>query len=67
MEKLIYDDSFHTLYSSPNIIRMIESRRMKWMEHVTQMKQMRNAYKIVVGKPEEKGPPGRSRLYKEIS
>jgi hypothetical protein len=42
------------LYSSPDIIRMIESRRMRWAGNVARMGQTRNAYKILVGKPDGK-------------
>jgi hypothetical protein len=41
-------------YSSPNIIRMIKSRKMRWAGHVACMGKKRNAYRIVVGKPEGK-------------
>jgi hypothetical protein len=40
------------MYSSPNIIRMIKSRRMRWAGHVTRIGEKRNAYRILVGKPE---------------
>jgi hypothetical protein len=49
------------LYSSPNIIRMIKSRRMIWARHVARMRKKRNAYRILMGKPEGKGPLGRPR------
>jgi hypothetical protein len=49
------------LYSSPNIIRMIKSRRMRWAGHVARMGETRNAYRILVGKPEGKRPLGRPR------
>jgi hypothetical protein len=39
-------------YSSPSIIKMIKSRRMIWAEHVARMEDKRNAYRILVGKPE---------------
>jgi hypothetical protein len=48
------------LYSSPSIIRMIKSRRMRWAGHVTRIEK-RNAYRILVGKPEGKRPLGRPR------
>jgi hypothetical protein len=51
----------HNLYSSPSIIRMIKSRRMRWAEHVAQIGSKRNAYRISVRKPEGKRPVGRSR------
>jgi hypothetical protein len=46
--------SFITLYSSPNIIRMIKSRNMRWAGHVAQMGETRNAYRILVGQPEKR-------------
>jgi hypothetical protein len=45
-------EELHNLYSSPNIIRMIKSRRMRWARHVACMGVKRNAYRILVGKPE---------------
>jgi hypothetical protein len=50
------NEELHNLNSSQNIIRMIKSRRMKWAEHVAQMGEMRNACRILVGKPEGKSP-----------
>jgi hypothetical protein len=52
---------FHNLYSSPNIIRMIKSRRMRWVLHVAHIGEKKNASGILVGKPEGKGPLGRPR------
>jgi hypothetical protein len=49
------------LYSSPNIIRMMKSRRMRWAGHVARMGEKRNAYRILVGKPEGRRPLGRAR------
>jgi hypothetical protein len=49
------------LYTFPNIIRQIKSRRMRWKGHVARMGEERKAYKILVGKPEGKGPLGRLR------
>jgi hypothetical protein len=43
------------------MIRMIKSRRMRWAGHVTRMGEMRNAYKLLVGKPEGERPLGRPR------
>ena len=51
----------HALYSSPNIIRRLKSRRLRWAGHVPHMDQSRNAYRVLVGKPEEKRPLGRPR------
>jgi hypothetical protein len=53
--------SFVTWYPSPNIIRVIKSRRMRWVGHVAHMGEMRNAYKILVGKSEGKRPLGTLR------
>jgi hypothetical protein len=46
----------HNTYSSPNIIRMIKSRKMRWEGHVAGMRVKRNAYRILLGKPEGKRP-----------
>jgi hypothetical protein len=43
------NEELHNLYSSPSIIRMIKSRRMRWSGHVAQMGEKRNAYRILVG------------------
>jgi hypothetical protein len=58
----LHNEELHNLYSSPNIIRIIKSRRMRWAGHVARMGEPRNAYRILVGKPEEKRPLGRPRL-----
>jgi hypothetical protein len=57
----LHNEELHKLYSSPNIIRMIKSRRMRWSGHVAQMGETRNAYRILVGTPEGKKPLGRIR------
>jgi hypothetical protein len=57
----LHNEELHNLYSSPCIIRMIKSRRMRWAEHVTRMGKKRNAYRILVGKLEGKRPLGRPR------
>jgi hypothetical protein len=59
--KKLHNDELHNLYSSPSIIRMIKSRTMKWAGHLARMGGKRNAYKILVGKPEGKRPLGRPR------
>jgi hypothetical protein len=58
----LHSEEQHSLYSSPNIVKVIKSRRMCWAEYVARMGDMRNAYTILVGKPEGKGPLGRPRL-----
>jgi hypothetical protein len=57
----LHNEELHRLYSSPSIIRMIKSRRMRWAGHVARMKEKRNAYRILVGEPEGKRPLGRPR------
>jgi hypothetical protein len=57
----LHNEELHNLYSSRNIIRMIKSRRMRWAGHVVRMGRKRNAYRILVGKPEGKRPLGISR------
>jgi hypothetical protein len=57
----LHDGELHKLYSSPNIIRQIKSRRMRWAGHVTRMGEGRNVYRVLVGKPEGKRPLGRTR------
>jgi hypothetical protein len=49
----LHTEELHDLYSSPNIIMVIESQKMRWTGHVAHMREMRNMYKILVGKPEE--------------
>jgi hypothetical protein len=51
----------HNLYSSPNIIKEIKSRRMRWAGHVARMGEGRNVYRLLVGKPEGKKPLERPR------
>ncbi|KAJ4441231.1 hypothetical protein ANN_11082 [Periplaneta americana] len=51
----------HALYSSPDIIRNINSRRLRWAGHVARMGESRNAYRVLVGRPEGKRPLGRPR------
>jgi hypothetical protein len=47
--------------TSPNIIRIMKSRRMRWVGHVARIGEKRNAYRILVGKPERKRPLERPR------
>jgi hypothetical protein len=49
------------LYSSPDIIRQIKSRRMRWAGHVERMDKERNVYRVLIGKPDGKRPVGRPR------
>jgi hypothetical protein len=57
----LHNEELHNLYCSPSIIRIIKSRRMRWAGHVARMVEKRNAYGILVGKPEGKRPLGRPR------
>jgi hypothetical protein len=54
-------EELHILYSSPNIIRQIESRRLTWAGHVARIRDERKVYKVLMGKPEGKRPLGRPR------
>jgi hypothetical protein len=57
----LHNDELHDLYSSPNIVRVIKSRRMRCVGHVTRMGEGRSVYRILVGKPEDKRPLRRPR------
>jgi hypothetical protein len=57
----LHNEELHDLYSSPSIIRIIRSRNIKWVGHVARMREKRNAYKLLVGKPEGKRPLERPR------
>jgi hypothetical protein len=57
----LHKKELHDLYSSPSIIRIIKSRRMRWAGHVARIGEKRNAYRLLVGKPEVKRPLGRPR------
>jgi hypothetical protein len=48
----LHNEALHNLYCSPSIIRIIKSRKMRWAGHVARMGKKRNAYRILVGKPE---------------
>ena len=52
----LHNSELHALYSSPNIIRNLKSKRLRWAGH-----QFRNAYRVLLGKPENKRPLGRPR------
>jgi hypothetical protein len=57
----LHNDELHSLYSSPNIVRVIKSRRMRWVGHVARMEEGRGVYRILVRRPEGKRPLGRPR------
>ena len=57
----LHNEELSDLYSLPNIVRVVKSRRMRWAGHVALMGQGRGVYGVLVGKPEGKRPLGRSR------
>jgi hypothetical protein len=57
----LHNEELRDLYSSPSIIRIIRSRRMRWAGHVARMGKKRNSYRLLLGKPEGKRPLGRPR------
>jgi hypothetical protein len=57
----LHNEGVHNLYSSPSVIRMIKSRRMRWEEYIAPMSEKGNTCRILVGKPEGKIPLGRPR------
>ena len=61
MEKK-HTEELNYLYSSPNIVRVIKSRRMRWAGHVAHIGDGRGVYRVLVGKPEGRGPFRRLRL-----
>jgi hypothetical protein len=57
----LHNEELNDLYSSPNVIRVIKSRRMRWAGHVARMGEKRGAYRILMGRPERARPLGRPR------
>jgi hypothetical protein len=57
----LYNDKLHSLYSSPNIVRVIKWGRMEWAGHVVRMGEGRSVYRVLVERPESKRPLGRPR------
>ena len=57
----LHNEELNDLYSSPNIVRVIKSRTMRWSGHVARMGEERGMYRVLVGKPEGKRPLGRPR------
>jgi hypothetical protein len=57
----LHNKELHDLYSSPSVSRIIKSRGIRWAGHVARMGEKRNAYRLLVGKPERKRPLGRQR------
>jgi hypothetical protein len=57
----MHNDELHSLYSPPNIVRVIKSRRMRWAGHVAYTGEGRGVYRVLVARPECKRPLGRPR------
>ena len=58
----LHNEELHSLYRSPNIVRVIKSRRLRWAGHVARMEKDRSAFKILTGKSKGKRPLGRPML-----
>jgi hypothetical protein len=57
----VHNDELHSLYSSPNIVRVIKSRMIRWAGHLTRMGEGTGGYRVLVGRPVCKRPLGRPR------
>jgi hypothetical protein len=57
----LHNEEFHNLYASPDIVKVVKSRRMIWVGHVARIAEMRNIYDTLAGKPEGKRLFGRPR------
>ena len=57
----LHNEELNDLYCSPNIFRVIKSRRIRWAGHVARTGERRGVYRVLVGKPEGKRPLGRHR------
>jgi hypothetical protein len=57
----LHKEELNDLYSSPNFVRVIKSRRMRLAGHVARVVERRDVYRVLVGKPESKRPLGRPR------
>jgi hypothetical protein len=56
----LHNDGLHSLYSSPNIIRVIKSRRMRWAGHVARMEDGRGVYRVLVGEARRQETTGKT-------
>ena len=61
----LHNEELNDLYCSPNIVRVIKSRRMRWAGHVARMRDRRAAHRVLVGRPEGRRPLGRPRRRRE--
>ena len=62
MEKRLHNEEFHSLYRSPNIVRVIKSRRLRCAGHVARMEESRSAFNILTGTPTRRRSLARPRL-----
>jgi len=58
----LHNEELNDLYCSPNIFRVIKSRRMRWAVYVARLSEKRVVYRVLMGKPEGKRPLGKPRL-----
>jgi hypothetical protein len=63
----VHNEELSGLYSLPNIVRVVKSRRMRWAGHVARMGEGRGVYRVLVGEPEGKRPLGRPRHRWEVN
>jgi len=63
----LHNDELRDLYSLPNIVRAVKSRRIRWARHVARMGEGRVVHRVLVGKPEGKKPLGRPRRRWEVN
>ena len=61
VRRKLHNEKCHSLYHSANIIRVIKSRRLRWVAHVARMEEGRSAFKILTSEPTGKRPLGRPR------
>jgi hypothetical protein len=61
----LHNDELHSLYSSPNIVRVIKSSRMRWVGHIARMEEGKGVYRILVGRTEPNRPLERPRRGRE--
>jgi len=59
--KKLHNEKLSNLYSLPNIVRVVKSRRMRWAGHVARMMEEKGVHRVLVGKPEGKRPLRRPR------